>query len=169
MAAVSAPERVIAALVERGLTLGVAESLTGGALCSALVSVPGASKALRGGIVAYDTAIKSSLLAVDSDLLEREGAVHPDVAKRMALGVRIALATVHGPASVGVATTGVAGPDMQDGKPVGTVFVAVALGDAVSVVEHRFAGDRAEIRVAAVGAALEFLCAALEENTERES
>ncbi|MDH2444997.1 nicotinamide-nucleotide amidohydrolase family protein [Amnibacterium sp. CER49] len=145
---------VLALLRERGLTLAVAESLTGGALCDAFVSVPGASSVLRGAVVAYATPLKASVLGVDAALLEREGPVHPDVARAMADGVRRALAVEGRPADVGVATTGVAGPEPQGGRPVGTVFAGVAVGDRVVAVEGRFPGDRAAVRAAAVALAL---------------
>jgi len=155
-----APEaaaEVLAALRSRGWRLGVAESLTGGALTSAFVSVPGASDVLRGGIVAYATDLKTSLLGVDAALLDREGAVHPDVAIQMARGIRRASARAGALTEVGVATTGVAGPDPQDGAPVGRVYVAVVTPDRESVIEHQLAGDRAAIRGGAVEAALTLL------------
>lgn len=137
-------------------TIAVAESLTGGALASAIVDVPGASTVLRGGVVAYATDLKASVLGVDGDLLAREGAVHPLVAEQMAAGVaRLA------DASVGLATTGVAGPDPQDGQPVGTVFVAVQVDGRSTVRRLALDGDRAAIRAAtvarAIGLALEVL------------
>ena len=110
-----------------GRTVAVAESLTGGLVVAALVSVPGASAVVRGGVVAYMSDLKASLLGVDPDLLAREGAVHPEVAAAMARGVRERLG-----ADYGVATTGVAGPDPQDGHPVGEVHVAVVGPDGES-------------------------------------
>ncbi|MFI6942664.1 CinA family protein [Streptomyces sp. NPDC050418] len=108
-------------LVERGQTLAVAESLTGGMVAAEITAVPGASKVLRGSVTAYATEIKHQVLGVDDALLAARGAVDPDVARQMALGVRRLLG-----ADWGIATTGVAGPDPQDGQEVGTVFVAVA-------------------------------------------
>ena len=134
---------------ERGLTVATAESLTGGLVCAALTSVPGASLVVRGGIVAYATDLKAAALGVPADLLAARGAVDGDVARAMAAGVRRVMG-----ADVGLATTGVAGPDPQDGQPVGTVFVAVS-GSGVDVVERlALAGDRAEIRAASVEAVL---------------
>jgi len=148
---------LVQALIARGETLAVAESLTGGALAAALVDVPGVSGAFRGGIVAYATELKHALLGVDAGLLAREGAVHPDVARQMADGVRRALGTTWG-----VATTGVAGPDPQDGRPPGRVFVAVT-GPSTSLVEPlQLDGDRAAVRAATVGVALDLLARALE-------
>ena len=145
---------IIGAATARGLTIAVAESLTGGDLVSALVSVPGASAVVSGGVVAYNTAIKASVLGVDAALLEREGAVHPEVALSMARGVRSALAIGTVPASIGIATTGVAGPEPQDGRAVGLVYVAVVDADGGAVQEHYFAGDRQQIRAQATLAAL---------------
>jgi nicotinamide-nucleotide amidase len=145
---------ILAILAARGAGLAVAESLTGGLLTDAFVRVPGASAVLRGGIVAYDTAVKASLLGVDPELLAAHGAVHPDVAAQMAAGVRVALAVAGEPAYVGVATTGVAGPDAQDGQPVGTVYLGFAIGDRVEVERLDVRGDRAAIRAAAVSESL---------------
>ena len=133
----------------RGWTVAVAESLTGGQVVSALVDVPGASAVVRGGVVAYATDVKRDVLRVDAALLAAEGAVHPEVARQMASGI----ATLLG-ADVGVATTGVAGPDPQDGVAVGTVSIAVRTPAADAVRTHVFAGDRASIRAQATRAAL---------------
>jgi nicotinamide-nucleotide amidase len=148
---------VVQVLVARGETLAVAESLTGGALASALVEVPGVSAVLRGGVVAYATDLKHALLGVDPDLLATRGAVDPEVARQMADGVRRRLG-----ASWGVATTGVAGPDPQDGRPPGLVFVAVSGPAGASVQRLGLAGGRAEVRTAAVQAALALLGRVLE-------
>ncbi len=141
---------VVTTLTDRGLTLAVAESLTGGLLAARVVDVPGASLVLRGAVVAYATDLKHRLLGVDADLLAARGPVDPDVARAMARGVRERLC-----ADVGVATTGVAGPDPQAGRPAGTVFVAASAAwtpDAVR--ELRLEGDRAAIRTATAAAAL---------------
>ena len=102
---------VIAAARRSGQRIAVAESLTGGWLCSALVSVPGASAVVLGGVVAYATPLKSALLGVDTELLRQRGPVDPAVAEQMARGVRTACAVDGRPAEIGIATTGVAGPD----------------------------------------------------------
>lgn len=148
---------LIARLGDAGLTVAVAESLTGGAVVAELIRVPGASLVVRGGIVAYDTALKHSLLGVAAELLAAHGPVHADVAAAMAQGVRAAAAVDGHPADLGLATTGVAGPDPQNGAAVGLVFVAVADAAGTVVREHRFAGDRPAIRAAAVDAALDLL------------
>ncbi|MDR2984967.1 MAG: CinA family protein [Nocardiopsaceae bacterium] len=158
------PEAVIASLVAGGLTVGAAESLTGGLVTAALTSVPGSSAAVRGGIVAYAADLKNALLGVDADLLERVGTVHADVALAMARGARERLG-----ASVGVATTGVAGPDPSDGQPVGTVHIAVCTAGLARHEALTLNGDRAEIRRATVDRVLKLLVATLRETTLRET
>jgi nicotinamide-nucleotide amidase len=148
---------VVADLVRLRLTIAVAESLTGGLLVADLISVPGASAVVRGGIVAYDTALKHSLLGVDAALLAEHGAVHPDVAAQMARGVRDRLTVGGAPASIGISTTGVAGPDPQDGRPVGTVFVGIAVGDDTSIVSLALEGSRSVIRRMVVSESLKQL------------
>jgi nicotinamide-nucleotide amidase len=141
---------LLAALRSRGWTVAVAESLTGGLVCAALVGVPGASASLRGGVVAYATDLKDTLLGVDGPLLAARGAVDPDVARQMAGGVRDRLG-----ADLGLATTGVAGPDPQDGHAPGTVHVAVAAPAGVTVRSLHLAGDRSAVRHGAVDAVLQ--------------
>ncbi len=133
-------------LTARGLTIAAAESLTGGQLTAELTRVPGASAVVLGGAVVYATELKHTLLGVDSALLEAEGPVHPEVARQLARGVRERLAVAGRPADLGVATTGVAGPDPQGGRPVGTVYVGIASAAGVRAVELRLDGDRASIR-----------------------
>ncbi|MER7920983.1 MULTISPECIES: CinA family protein [Streptomyces] len=147
-------------LTVRGETLAVAESLTGGLVAAEITAVPGASKVFRGSVTAYATELKHRLLGVDAALLERCGAVDPQVAAQMAAGVRKAL-----DADWGIATTGVAGPDPQDGQPVGTVFVAAdgpltapapsAGGGKVEAL--RLNGSRTEIRRESVRSVLALL------------
>ncbi|MFI8090516.1 CinA family protein [Streptomyces sp. NPDC086080] len=156
----STATEVVRLLTVNGGTLAVAESLTGGLVAAEITSVPGASKVFRGSVTAYATELKHRLLGVDATLLAQRGAVDPQVAAQMAVGVREALG-----ADWGIATTGVAGPDPQDGQEVGTVFVAVAgpLGaDSVSaaggkVERLRLNGDRAEIRMESVRSVLALL------------
>lgn len=148
---------LVAALTRRRLTVAVAESLTGGALVSELVSVPGASAVVRGGVVAYQTELKHTLLGVDAGLLARHGPVHPDVAASMATGVRDRLAIDGGSADIGLATTGVAGPDPQGGHEPGTVFVGLAVPGDVLVVSLSLTGDRQAIRNATVSESLAVL------------
>jgi nicotinamide-nucleotide amidase len=141
---------LVRALVAQGWTVAVAESLTGGMVAAAVVEVPGASRVLRGGVVAYATDLKASLLGVDAVLLAERGAVDPRVAEQMAQGVRRRLG-----ADVGLATTGVAGPAGQDGHPPGEVHVAVATPVGVRVDSLRLDGDRAAVRAGACRAVLE--------------
>lgn len=144
--------RVVHAYTQRGLTVATCESLTAGLVAGTLATVPGASKVLRGGLVTYATELKSALAGVDAGLLAQAGAVDAEVARQMARGARLACA-----ADVAVACTGVAGPDPQDGKPVGTVFVAVATRGGEDVRERAFEGDRASIRQQTVDACCEAL------------
>lgn len=145
--------QVIRAFAEEHQTIATAESLTGGLLCAALTHVPGASAVVRGGVVAYATEVKRDVLDVDEQLLASEGAVDPDVAAAMAQGACAMLG-----ADVGISTTGVAGPDIQDGKPVGTVFIAMATPERILQVEElQLSGSREEIRIQTTQKALELL------------
>ena len=148
--------RVHELLLERGATVAVAESLTGGLLGAALTSTPGSSATFRGGLVVYATDLKETLAGVPGPLLDAEGPVSAEVAAALAAGARHRLA-----ATYGVGVTGVAGPDAQDGHPVGTVYLAVAGPDGGEVRALRLAGDRAAIRAAAVAAGLDVLLAVL--------
>ncbi|WP_458041289.1 MULTISPECIES: CinA family protein [Bacteria] len=144
-------------LRHRGWTLGIAESLTGGMLAAALIAVPGASATVVGGIVAYATPLKHSLLGVDGALLAEHGAVHPEVARQMAEGVRRAVAVEGRGADVGISTTGIAGPDSPDGQPVGTVHIGVSTPTESRVLSLRLEGDRGAIRAETVRYALRAL------------
>jgi len=147
-------EKVVARLLELRLTIATAESLTGGMLAAALTAVPGASAVFRGGVVAYATPIKHTLLGVDAGVLAASGPVDAEVARQLAEGARTALAVDGRPADVGVATTGVAGPTRQGGVTVGTVFVAVATASGVSALKLHLDGDRDAIRTETVRQAL---------------
>nr|WP_058725150.1 nicotinamide-nucleotide amidohydrolase family protein [Curtobacterium luteum] len=148
--AARAARAVVSELTARGETVAVAESLTGGLVVATLVGVPGASAVVRGGVVAYATPVKASVLGVDAELLAERGAVDPEVARQMAAGVRSALSVDGEAATWGISTTGVAGPDPQDGKPVGTVFVGIASADGATAWELHLDGDRDAIRHATV-------------------
>ncbi|HEV7564718.1 MAG TPA: CinA family protein [Microbacteriaceae bacterium] len=137
---------LIAVLAARGLTVAVAESLTGGELVAELTRPAGASAVVLGGVVVYATELKHSLVGVDQVLLDAHGPVHADVADQLARGVRTRLAVAGRPADIGLATTGVAGPDAQGGRPPGTVFLGLSLGDRTRVIELALTGTRAEIR-----------------------
>jgi nicotinamide-nucleotide amidase len=143
---------VVVRLTAAGQTLATAESLTAGLVCAAVADVPGASVVLRGGLVAYSTDLKVSELEVPAELVAERGAVDGDVAAAMAVGAARRFAATHA-----LATTGVAGPSEQDGKPVGTVFVAHSGPAGVSVRRLQLPGDRAAVRRASVRAALELL------------
>lgn len=151
-------EPLVFALSEHGQTVAVAESLTGGMLCSTLVEVPGASAVVRGAVVAYATELKHRLLGVDAALLAANGPVDPDVAKQMAHGVREQLG-----ADWGLSTTGVAGPLAQGGIAPGIVYVAVAGplpgvdGITAKAVKLDLRGDRAAVRAATTARALDLL------------
>lgn len=162
-ATVGVARALVAALTERGETVAVAESLTGGLVVATLVGVPGASAVVRGGVVAYATPVKHTVLGVDAALLAANGAVDPEVARQMASGVRTALAVDGEPATWGISTTGVAGPDPQDGKSVGTVFVGIASADGSRAVELHLDGDRGAIRDATVSELLTRMSATVHE------
>jgi len=146
---------VIATATKLGLTVGCAESLTGGLVAADIVSIPGASAVFRGSIVAYDSMLKNDLLGVDASTLASTGAVSAEVASAMAEGALARLGV-----DVAVATTGVAGPDPDpvSGEAPGAVFIAVAGGGLGTLVrEMSLEGDRDEIRQRATRAALQAL------------
>ncbi|MDA8862934.1 CinA family protein [Pontimonas sp.] len=146
---------VIATATKLGLTVGCAESLTGGLVAAEIVSIPGASAVFRGSIVAYDSMLKNDLLGVDASTLASTGAVSAEVASAMAEGALTRLGV-----DVAVATTGVAGPDPDpvSGEAPGAVFIAVAGGGLGTLVrEMSLEGDRDEIRQRATRAALQAL------------
>ena len=149
---------ILSVLTASGQTLAAAESLTGGLVAAALTDVPGSSTAFRGGVVAYATELKAQLLGVDTDMLADHGPVYAPVAVAMAEGVRKRL-----DATVGVATTGVAGPDPADGFPPGTVHIAVSLADDTVVRTMALAGTRDEVRRLAVERVLGLLLGRLRE------
>ena len=139
-------------LAARGETVAVAESLTGGLLSGALSQRPGSSATYRGGVVVYATDLKATLAGVPAELLASRGAVAAQTAEALAEGVRSRLG-----ANWGIGVTGVAGPGEQEGKPVGTVHVAVAGPTGVDVRTLRQPGDRDRVRLGAVNAALDLL------------
>lgn len=141
---------LIQRLIARRYTVAVAESLTGGLLVAELIRTPGASAVVLGGVVAYNTELKHTLLGVDPEVLAAHGPVHPDVAAQMAVGVRDRLAVGGHPAHIGLSTTGVAGPDTQDGLEAGTVYLGFAIGSDVRTKHLQLTGSRDEIRAAVV-------------------
>jgi nicotinamide-nucleotide amidase len=132
---------VLDALSAAGHTLAVAESLTGGLLAATVTDVPGASATFRGGVCAYSSDLKVALLDVPDELVRADGVVSASVAEAMARGARARLG-----ATYALSTTGVAGPDPQEGKPPGTVFVAVSGPQGTDTQQLRLRGDRRAIR-----------------------
>jgi nicotinamide-nucleotide amidase len=159
---VSLVSDAVGRLVARGQTVATAESLTGGQLASTFVEVPGVSAVFRGGLVVYATDLKHDLAGVPADLLAARGPVDPDVAVALADGARQRCV-----ADWGLATTGVAGPDPQDGKPVGLVYVAVAGPGGGVVEELHLDGNRATVRARTVTAVLNLLVAQLDHAADR--
>lgn len=156
--AASLVRRCLAILADRGQSVASCESLTGGLVGATITAVPGASRVYRGGLITYATELKADLAEVDRGTLERHGAVSAQTARQMALGA----ARVCG-ADWGLATTGVAGPDPQEGHRPGTVFVAVTRpaldqlhggghGLGRDVEQLALAGDREQIRQLSVAA-----------------
>ena len=120
-------------LKERGLTVGTAESCTGGLMAKLLTDLPGSSAVFRGGVVSYTNGVKAGLLGVPQDLLDRYGAVSPQMAEAMARGAKAALGC-----DIALSATGVAGPDADDrGNPIGLVYLGLAWGDQCRVTEFR--------------------------------
>ena len=147
-------DEVVATLLrDRGATVGIAESLTGGLLSSRLAEVPGASDYLLGGVVAYSVEAKTSVLGIDAALIERAGVVSVEVAEAMASGAIARLG-----ADIGLGITGEAGPESASGRPVGTVCFAAVAGDGrIESAEVMLSGRRADIRQRASAAGLHAL------------
>ncbi|MGB9756945.1 MAG: CinA family protein [Candidatus Bipolaricaulaceae bacterium] len=140
-------------LREKGLTLAVAESCTGGLLGMRITEVPGASDYFRGGIIAYSNEVKREVLGVPAGILEEKGAVSPECARAMAEGARRVCR-----ADLALATTGIAGPTGGTAeKPVGLVYIALASPEGVRVERHEFRGSRQGVRWSASEAALALL------------
>lgn len=137
----STAAQALAALAEIDATVAVAESVTGGMVCAALTDEGGSSAGFVGGVVAYTVGVKQRLLGVDMDLLDNDGPVDPDVARQMAEGVTRACG-----ATMGVATTGVAGPTWHGGEPPGTAFIGWSTASGRGAIEVDAPGDRDEVR-----------------------
>ena len=150
------PRQLIGDLTARGDTLVTAESLTGGQLAALFTSVPGASACFLGGVVSYATTVKVSVLNVSQSIIEEHGVVSAECAAAMAMGVRALLG-----ATYALATTGVAGPDGQEGKPVGHVWVAGAGPGGVETRLLSLDGDRAAIQAGSCHGAMSVLDAML--------
>lgn len=139
----------------RGVTLGTAESCTGGLVCGCLTAVPGSSAAVRGGVVSYAVPVKRAVLGVSPEVLDDPalGAVSAECAEQMAAGARRVLGC-----DVAVSVTGIAGPGGEEpGKPVGTVWMGLATPRGCRAHACLFDGDRAAVRHAAVRRAVELL------------
>jgi nicotinamide-nucleotide amidase len=139
---------VVEELITQGMSIATGESLTAGLLAATLADVPGCSAVLRGGVVAYQPDVKATLLDVSPAALTH-GVVSSEVAGAMARGAAAVLG-----ADLGVATTGVAGPDPHGGEPVGSVWIAASLGGQVRTRHLDIAGDREQIRRQTVVGAL---------------
>ena len=145
--------KVLEVLRTQNKTLVTAESLTGGGIGNALTSIPGASQVYKGGVISYVNAVKRDLLEVPQAILDRCGAVSPETAEAMALGVRKLLK-----ADVAVSVTGLAGPGGDEfGHPVGTVYIGFCCGQNTLVKHCRFTGSREEIRYQTIRTALELI------------
>jgi nicotinamide-nucleotide amidase len=146
------PDPIVARLIDAGATVATAESITAGRLAARLTDGAGSSAAYVGGVVTYATEVKVSVLGVPEALVDDHGVISEECARSMAENVRTMMGTTYG-----VSTTGVAGPDTQEGQPVGTVFVGVAGPDGTDVRRLALDGGRAEIQKAAVAEALSAL------------
>lgn len=143
---------LVAELTRRAETVATAESLTGGRLAVLLTDVPGASAVFAGGLVAYASEIKMALLDVPRSTVARVGVVSAETAEQMAVGARHRFATTYA-----LSTTGVAGPEPQEGKPVGTVFVGFAGPNGAEAVAVECSGGRLAIQQQTCTAALNLL------------
>ena len=141
-------------LREKGLTMGTAESCTGGLIAKLMTDLPGSSQVFNGGIVSYTNGVKAGVLGVSQELLDQYGAVSAQVAEAMARGAKAVLGC-----DIAVSATGVAGPDSDDrGNPVGLVYLGLAYGDQCIVQEfHAGRGDRDRVRRMAAGTALDMV------------
>ncbi len=140
-------------LRERGWTLSVAESCTGGLICDRVTDVPGSSQYFTGGMVNYSNESKAKHLEIPLDYIKKYGAVSPQVARRMAQGVRKSFKT-----TFGLSTTGVAGPTGGTKRsPIGRVFIGIAKGNRTWLKKENFKGSRRDIKKRATKSSLEFL------------
>ncbi len=139
-------------LKERGMTISVAESCTGGLISDILTNIPGSSQYFDSAVICYSNASKEDLLGVGGSTILEHGPVSSEVTEAMAEAVRLKRDT-----TIGLAVTGVAGPDTQGAVPAGTVYVALSSWKGVRVRQYRFSGSRQEIKTLAAKAALRFL------------
>ena len=149
--------RLFKLLKENGLTISVAESCTGGLVCSRLVSNPGVSEYFKEGFVTYSNKAKRRTLEVSKSTLKKQGAISGQVAKEMALG-----AAVNTDSDIAVAITGNAGPEAEEDKPVGLVYIGIYCQGKVKAFEYSLEGEREDIRQQAATEALMLCCETIE-------
>lgn len=150
---VTLEKAVVDLLLANHLTVSTVESCTGGMLAARLINVPGVSEVFKAGYITYSNKSKRKLLGIKKSILEKHGAVSPEIAKEMAKG-----AAIFGKADVTVGITGVAGPDGgSEEKPVGLVYIACSVCGRISVKECHFSGNRMKIRESSVSAALSLM------------
>ena len=159
-------EALVSACRSLGVTVGTAESCTGGLVASAITAIPGSSEAIRGGVVSYAVPVKHEVLGVSNAILDAPGvgAVSSECAAAMAEGARRVLGC-----DVAVSVTGIAGPGGEEpGKPVGTVWMGLATARSTSTFPNLFEGDRSQVRARAVRRALELLMQGVRESAEKD-
>lgn len=152
----STGEELQGLLEEREATIATAESLTGGQLAVKLTATPGSSKTFLGGVVSYATEVKTDVLGVDEAVVEQYGVVSAECAREMARGVRQVMGSTYA-----LSTTGVAGPEDQEGKPPGTVYVGIAGPDGETTVALELSGKRGVVQEKTCEQALSALCGIL--------
>ena len=152
-------QELVSLLKDKQLVITTAESCTGGMIASRIVSVPGASAVFKEGYITYSDEVKSRVLGVKKSTLEQYFAVSAETAGEMAEG-----AAKIANADIAISVTGVAGPDKEDGKPVGLVYIGCSYKGRISVREYNFTGERADIRNAATDEALKFAADIIKNN-----
>lgn len=150
--------RLVHLLADAGLTAATCESLTGGLVGATITSIPGASAVFRGGLITYASDLKAALAGVDAQWIAEHGVVNDTTARQMATGCAQACQ-----ADLGLACTGVAGPDRQDRQRPGTVHIAVAHDAQVFTRQLSLSGEREAVRLGTVSALLEFTCHVIRE------
>ena len=150
--------RLVHVLADAGLTVATCESLTGGLVGATITSVPGSSAIFRGGLITYASDLKAALAGVDAQWIAEHGVVNDTTARQMATGCAHTCQ-----ADLGLACTGVAGPDRQDGQRPGTVHIAVAHDAQVFTRQLSLSGERKAVRLGTVSALLEFTCHVIRE------
>ena len=151
-------QRLVHLLADAELTAATCESLTGGLVGATITSIPGASAVFRGGLITYASDLKAALAGVDAQWIAEHGVVNDTTARQMATGCAHTCQ-----ADLGLACTGVAGPDRQDGQRPGTVHIAVAHDAQVFTRQLSLSGERKAVRLGTVSALLEFTCHVIRE------